>query len=121
MRRYGFTLIELVFVIVILGILAVIAVPKLSATRDDAKLTGELANLSTCIKDAGLSYSATGIMDVNSSACRNLVCFNATSLAGDLTVIQLNDTIATYCADAKLEATDKGFISQSFGGRKITY
>jgi len=33
----AFTMIELIFVIVILGILAATAIPKLSATRDDAK------------------------------------------------------------------------------------
>lgn len=36
--RKAFTMIELVFVIVILGILAAIAVPKFAATRDDAKI-----------------------------------------------------------------------------------
>ena len=34
--RAGFTMIELVFVIVVIGILASIAVPKFAATRDDA-------------------------------------------------------------------------------------
>lgn len=37
MKRTAFTMIELVFVIVILGILAAIAVPRLAATRDDAE------------------------------------------------------------------------------------
>ena len=31
----GFTMIELIFVIVILGVLAAIAIPRLAATRDD--------------------------------------------------------------------------------------
>ena len=121
MNKSAFTLIELVFVIVILGILALIAVPKLSATRDDAKLTGELANLSTCIKDAGLSYSATGAMDVNSSACRFLTCFSVSASLGDLSVLQKGDDSAPYCSEAKIEATKNGFVSQSFGGRGITY
>lgn len=37
--KSAFTMIELVFVIVVLGILAAVAVPKLAATRDDAVLT----------------------------------------------------------------------------------
>jgi len=36
--RSAFSMIELIFVIVILGVLAAVAIPKLSATRDDAKL-----------------------------------------------------------------------------------
>ena len=35
-NRSAFTMIELVFVIVVVGILAAIAVPKFAATRDDA-------------------------------------------------------------------------------------
>lgn len=36
--KKAFTLIELVFVIVILGILATVAIPKLIVTRDDAEI-----------------------------------------------------------------------------------
>lgn len=39
MKRTAFTMIELVFVIVILGILAAVAIPRLAATRDDAQVT----------------------------------------------------------------------------------
>lgn len=38
MKRAGFTMIELIFVIVILGILAAVAIPKMSAVKGDAQL-----------------------------------------------------------------------------------
>jgi general secretion pathway protein G len=37
-KRHAFTMIELVFVIVVIGILAAIAIPKFAATRDDAQI-----------------------------------------------------------------------------------
>jgi len=37
--KNAFTMIELIFVIVVIGILAMIAIPKFSATRDDAVIT----------------------------------------------------------------------------------
>jgi general secretion pathway protein G len=37
--KKAFTMIELVFVIVVIGILAAIAVPKFAATRDDAMIS----------------------------------------------------------------------------------
>lgn len=37
-KRNAFTMIELIFVIVVLGILAAIAIPRLAVTRDDAQI-----------------------------------------------------------------------------------
>ena len=44
MKR-AFTMIELVFVIVVIGILASIAIPKLAATRDDAEIAKAIATI----------------------------------------------------------------------------
>ena len=46
-NKSAFTMIELVFVIVILGILASVAVPKLAATRTDAKISKGRADISS--------------------------------------------------------------------------
>ena len=45
--RNAFTMIELVFVIVVLGILASVAIPKLAATRTDAKIAKGRADVSS--------------------------------------------------------------------------
>jgi general secretion pathway protein G len=47
MKKSAFTMIELIFVILVLGILAVIAIPKLTATRDDAKISTVGKNIMT--------------------------------------------------------------------------
>ena len=43
----AFTMIELIFVIVIIGILAVVSIPKLAATRDDALLSRKVQAIMT--------------------------------------------------------------------------
>jgi prepilin-type N-terminal cleavage/methylation domain-containing protein len=64
--KKSFTMIELIFVIVILGILASVAIPKLAATRDDAKT----ATLTSQIKEGTaelIAYYTSQGGDVNFS------------------------------------------------------
>ncbi len=56
----AFTMIELIFIIVIIGILAAIAIPKLSATSKDARGSKIAHSLSVCITEAGVYYMKNG-------------------------------------------------------------
>ena len=58
--RHAFTMIELILGIVIIGILAAIAIPKLAATRDDAAVVAGVANVKQAILDIGSYCVAKG-------------------------------------------------------------
>ncbi|MDO2407412.1 type II secretion system protein [Campylobacter magnus] len=58
--KKGFTMIELIFVIVILGILASVAIPRLAATRTDAEVAATVANLRTLLNDVASYYAVKG-------------------------------------------------------------
>jgi len=86
MKRSGFTMIELVFVIVILGILASVAIPKLAATRDDAKVAKAASEVSTLIGDLSSYYTSQGKFG-------NLEQMTNVRLTKTADVAKTNDTI----------------------------
>ncbi|MCI6564477.1 type II secretion system protein [Campylobacter sp.] len=96
--KKGFTMIELIFVIVILGILASVAIPRLAATREDAEISAAVANLRTLVSDATAYYTVKGSFNTNGSTAAKW---------SEITSVPLGSATSTNAtADAKLKVGD---------------
>lgn len=60
--KKAFTILELVFVVIILGILAAIALPKFSSSKDEAEISKSLNNLRTLINDVSIYTLKNGAL-----------------------------------------------------------
>jgi len=102
MKRSGFTMIELVFVIVILGILASVAIPKLAATRDDAMIAKSTSEVSSLIQDIGSYYTAHGQLENNVSKMTNVKLYTDSAGTTPAESLSLSGSTATaYYIDKK--------------------
>ena len=71
MKRAGFTMIELIFVIVILGILATVAVPKLLGVKDSAEEGLVKSFVGSLNSTVGAAKWSQSLMDGQNGALRN--------------------------------------------------
>ncbi len=119
MKRNAFTMIELVFVIVVLGILAAIAIPRLAATRDDAQIAkgrSDVAAIRSAIVnerqtrllqgdsayinqlDDSTNYNASGetLFDNNGTVTNSLLQYGIASASGNGHWLKSDANIYTY-------------------------
>ncbi len=64
-------MIELIFVIVIVGILAAVAIPRFAATRDDAEVSKVAQNIGTSIEEIAAYTNSKGAADKDFSVMSN--------------------------------------------------
>ena len=115
--RKGFTMIELIFVIVILGVLASVAIPRLAATRDDAEVAKAATNLTTAVSDITAYYTAkgnfSGVTNDFTKITNALTKDGKLNVKGSTTCVQV--TLPTTTANSTTTASNKVELTLKFG------
>lgn len=126
--KKAFTMIELIFVIVIIGIMATVAIPKLAATRDDAKISTEVASVTQVLINLGSEYASQGAFNNYTVAQADIAtnCFTATASGSDGVVIGAIGSVSEECssvvlAGSKNLAAQAGIINSDQSAKTYTF
>lgn len=109
-NKKGFTLVELVVVIAILGVLAMIAVPKLGSSRLTSQVAAHNANVRV-LKSAGAMYLADHPDAANSKDNENI--------NGELKKYLDGDELPKRTVDVGDNEIAKGFVVKIEGGNIV--
>ncbi|MBU0719758.1 type II secretion system GspH family protein [bacterium] len=120
-NKTAFTMIEVIFVIVILGILAAIGIPKLVANKNDAEASKLALELGDCIDNGFGAYAKNAIFDIDSRSCNDVIithpCFLITtdSASGIMNVKHVPDSaVGSICKRAQ-EVVEVNKLSSADG------
>ena len=119
-------MIEMIFVIVILGILAAVAIPKLAATRNDAKVAAEMTNAAQALQNLGAEFTAKGAFTDYTVTDANAVskCFTFTlndALDGNISLAVIGaatPSCSTIVLNAVASMAERNSLTAAAGATK---
>ncbi|GIU00979.1 hypothetical protein TSL6_14850 [Sulfurovum sp. TSL6] len=82
-QRKAFTQIELIFVMLVVGILAVVAIPKLAASRDDANAAKCTQEVQQLLSEMSHHYAVQGYREFSTTGIEEMTNLNIAVVEGD--------------------------------------